>query len=50
MRNALGTQRLEGRSLHGRCFELVTIHILQSLAISEKHEIAPDQALDILAK
>lgn len=50
MRNALSTERLEGRSPHCGCFELVTLQILQSLALPEKHEIAPDQALAILAK
>lgn len=50
MRNALSTERLEGRSPHCGCFELVTLQILQSLALTEKHEIAPDQALAILAK
>lgn len=53
MRNALSTERLEGRSFHCGCFELATIQILQGLAVPEKHEIAPDQALAsfaILAK
>lgn len=45
MRNAVSTERLEGSSLHCGCFELAAMQILQSLALPEKHEIAPDQAL-----
>lgn len=53
MRSPLSTERLEGRSLHCGSFELATVQILQTLALPEEHEIAPDQALKsfaILAK
>lgn len=45
IRNALSTERLEGRSLHWGYFQLAALQIQQSLALPEKHEIAADQVL-----